>query len=507
MPSNDADDEGRFVLSSCRGASGRGVTKKSFASPDEARSFDKGFVEVVTLGDASVARFSFAPGWSWSAHVKPLAGTEACQARHLGVVVSGQVHVSHLDGTEIDLQPGDAYLIEPGHSGYVVGDEPVVQYELEPATTKTYALPLEARLEAMNQLSRALLAEGELDSPLRVVAGQARHLVGARCAAIALAHGRGELTIAVCDGPGHDKLEGSVFSAEGSITAKVMQWGTTEVVENLSEGEGAFSELAASVELGAAVVAPLWARSETIGALIVANRREEQAFGEKDAELLRSFASQVSLAVEYGRAHEQLERLVVLEERARIARDLHDVVVQRLFGIGLGLQRLFGERYGPGEAYEVLREAIEGIDATIADIRTTIFALEPERDRSGVRAKVLKVAYDAQGALGFRPTVRFSGAIDTCATGELGHHVVAVVREALSNVARHARASKVVVEVEASTELLVRVRDNGIGIGARLPRKSGLENLRARAEKLGGTFSIAAKGPLGTTLEWRVPLL
>lgn len=116
-----------------------GITRKSFDTPDESRRPDKTTVEVVDLGSVKAGRLTLQPGWRWSECMKPVAGTESCQARHVGAVVSGQLHVTHTDGTEVDLGPGDAYLIEPGHDAWVIGDEPFQGFEFESKTAETYA--------------------------------------------------------------------------------------------------------------------------------------------------------------------------------------------------------------------------------------------------------------------------------------------------------------------------------------------------------------------------------
>lgn len=115
------------------------VSSKSFDTPDETRAPDKTKVDVVRLGSTTVARLTLQPGWSWSQCVKPVAGTDACQARHVGTIVSGHMHVRHTDGSEGDVGPGDAYVIEPGHDAWVVGDEPAVAFEFESA--ESYARP------------------------------------------------------------------------------------------------------------------------------------------------------------------------------------------------------------------------------------------------------------------------------------------------------------------------------------------------------------------------------
>ena len=118
-----------------------GVTRKAFDTPDETRAPDKTRVEVVDLGSVKAARLTVQPGWKWSDCIKPVVGTDSCQARHVGTVVSGRMHIVHRDGTEADIGPGDAYVIEPGHDAWVVGDEPAVSFEFESTTAGTFATP------------------------------------------------------------------------------------------------------------------------------------------------------------------------------------------------------------------------------------------------------------------------------------------------------------------------------------------------------------------------------
>jgi hypothetical protein len=117
------------------------VTKRSFDAPDETRAPDKTRMEVVELGGVKAARLSFEPGWRWSECVKPVAGTDSCQQRHVGTVVSGRLGIRHDDGTELEIGSGEAYVIEPGHDGWVVGDEAVVAYEFDSSSAATYARP------------------------------------------------------------------------------------------------------------------------------------------------------------------------------------------------------------------------------------------------------------------------------------------------------------------------------------------------------------------------------
>lgn len=118
-----------------------GIASKSFDKADETRAPDKTKVEVVDLGTVKAARVTFQPGWRWSECVKPAVGTDTCQARHVGAVVSGRINIRHDDGTELEMGPGDVYIIEPGHDAWVVGNEAFVGYEFESSTAATFAKP------------------------------------------------------------------------------------------------------------------------------------------------------------------------------------------------------------------------------------------------------------------------------------------------------------------------------------------------------------------------------
>lgn len=195
----------------------------------------------------------------------------------------------------------------------------------------------------------------------------------------------------------------------------------------------------------------------------------------------------------------------LLADRERIARDLHDLVIQQLFASGMSLQAALGLRPDP-EIARTMEKVVQELDTTIRDIRSTIFELSRAPGAgASLRAQVLEVTANAAEALGFAPRARFEGPIDVAVPEAVAEHVLAVAREALSNVARHAHASTVALEVSAGDELLVVVEDNGLGLGVST-RRSGLDNLRQRAETLGGELRIDSETGGGTRLEWRVPL-
>jgi signal transduction histidine kinase len=200
-----------------------------------------------------------------------------------------------------------------------------------------------------------------------------------------------------------------------------------------------------------------------------------------------------------------LRALQVAEERDRIARDLHDLVIQRVFAAGMRLSSMLPTAEG-GTA-ERLREVVAELDSVISDIRTTIFDLQTEgAARDGLRASVRQLATDAGGRLGFDPRVRFAGPVDTVVDHEAGEQLLAVLRESLSNVIRHAAATSVEVDVTAGHELVLRVSDDGLGASSDWGEGFGLRNMAARADALGGSFALGAHSPCGTVVQWRVPL-
>jgi two-component system sensor histidine kinase DevS len=201
------------------------------------------------------------------------------------------------------------------------------------------------------------------------------------------------------------------------------------------------------------------------------------------------------------------DALALGDERERIARDLHDTVIQRLFAVGLSLQATVA-RAGGDPVLAGIHQAIDDIDDTIRDLRSTIFALHARRaGTAGVRDNVIAIAHEAARVLGFEPAVAFDGPVDSAATDSMHEHLVATLREALSNVARHAHASGVEVDVTVKESFLALcVRDNGSGFGNRPGAGNGLANMQKRAEGLGGTCKVIAPPRGGTTIEWRIPI-
>ena len=215
--------------------------------------------------------------------------------------------------------------------------------------------------------------------------------------------------------------------------------------------------------------------------------------------------ARVDNLVKVRQAELHLRALQMAEERDRIARDLLDLVIQRVFGAGMRLSSMLPTITGPTS--ERLREVVAELDSVISDIRTTIFDLQTEQTvRGGLRASVRRLTLDAGERLGFAPRVRFAGPVDAGVDLDAGEQLLAVLRESLSNVIRHARASSVDVEVAAGPELVLRVSDDGVGPTGDRGNGFGLRNMASRAAALGGSFDVGAGSPRGTVVEWRVPL-
>ncbi len=260
---------------------------------------------------------------------------------------------------------------------------------------------------------------------------------------------------------------------------------------------------------------PLCIDGRVLGGLVMPRARGEHPYGRAERALAEQFAAQAALALVMAEAQRDRERLAVYEDRDRIARDLHDLVIQRLFATGMMLENAHRRTAAP-EVRDGVGRAVEELDVTIQEIRSAIFALrEPGEEPSGLRRRVLREITTAAVALGFTPSHRCVGPVDSAVGEPAGKNLVAALREALSNAFRHARATRIEVVVDATVTLpdgrpgvRLTVADDGVGIPEGGGRRSGLHNLRRRAESLGGSCRIEPGiGPegAGTTVVWEVP--
>lgn len=365
-------------------------------------------------------------------------------------------------------------------------------------------------LAASNELTRSLLSGAEPAAVLESFTGTVREMAGADLVTLAVPVGAGdELVVEAASGARADRVRGLALPA-ASLAVKVFACGDTVVSDALSEDPRAEGGSASVVELGPAFLVPLGTREHVRGVLQVANVPGGPLFTEAVIDMVTGFGNQAALALDVAEHRRDTERMVVLDDRDRIARDLHDLVIQRLFAGALSLQSTLGRVADRPQVSERVQRVVDDLDDTIKIIRSTVYGLrEHDRSRrgSGLRAQLVAATERATESLGFVPALRMTGLLDTAVPADRAEHLLAVLGEALSNTARHADAGTVDVAVEATDAALrLRVADDGRGIDPAVTRRSGLANLRERAERLGGTFSVTARRPNGTVVEWAVPL-
>jgi len=297
------------------------------------------------------------------------------------------------------------------------------------------------------------------------------------------------------------------FTVDGGLAGEVVASGDAVVIEDLGHESAVAAQLVRDhgwPELGPAVLVPLRTPEAVEGVLALVWLPENAGrFRDVDVELPRRFAEQAALALQVARARAAREKLAVLEDRDRIGRDLHDLVIQRLFAIGLSLENST-RMIGHPEAARRVVDAVDDIDATIKDIRRSIFALTAPPETPDIRMAVGEVVDRAAASLGLRAELRFEGPVHTEVSPSAAPHLLAVLGEALSNVVRHSGASQVGVLLEASDMVRLTVTDDGRGI-ADDAVPSGLLNMRARAERLGGRFTTEQAEGGGTVVTWEVP--
>jgi PAS domain S-box-containing protein len=361
------------------------------------------------------------------------------------------------------------------------------------------------RLNAVNEITQQLLSGSVAAEIFPVVAAQARRLNRSDAAWIVLPNYDGELEIVATDGPGTEILRGIVLSAETSRSASVMRTGHSDVIEDLSTAQNV-PEQCASLDLGPGLYAPLVTKEQRLGALVFGRVHGSPAFSPLDVAFVETFASTITAAIELGNARVEIEELGIVAEDERIARDLHDTVIQQLFAVGLSLQAT--RRRVTGEPGERIGAAVDSLDDVIKEIRNTIFRLPGrEEGATGLRDRLFQVAERYGEDLGFTPRVAFDGPVDISVSDVIVEQVLAVVGEAMSNIARHAHASTAeAVVVVADGTLMLCVTDDGVGIGEGPSAGNGLRNIAKRATDLGGSCEVRQRLPRGTIVEWSVPL-
>ncbi|WP_189216089.1 MULTISPECIES: sensor histidine kinase [Streptomyces] len=368
----------------------------------------------------------------------------------------------------------------------------------------------ERRLAAGAEMTRALLSGAPPEEILRSLADTVREMTDSDLVTLARPVGEGDgLVVEAAAGAAADQVLGLALPAT-TLAAKVYATGKPLTSDSLSDDPRASGGSASVVPLGPAFFVPVGDSEAIRGVLQVADAPGRPPFTDAAVDMVLTFADQAALALQLAEHRRDAEQLALLGDRDRIARDLHDQVIQRLFADALTLQAALGRVRDQPAAAERIQQVVDDLDATIKIIRSTVFGLQ-HRDRQqrtgGLRAHLLTLTDEATRTLGFAPSLRMTGLLDTDVPATHADHLLAVLREALSNAARHARATTVEVTAEAvGRTLRLTVTDNGRGIDPATTRRSGLANLRSRAEELGGMFRLARRDPTGTLLEWTVPL-
>ncbi len=362
-----------------------------------------------------------------------------------------------------------------------------------------------------DEISRRVLAGDAPEDVLDAVAAQAMAVAEADLAALLTPDDDlpRHLRVRAAVGVGAGRLLGTTVPIGATFAAETYLSGQPTVTADAGADEGITVATQPAGTVGPLAALPLGGPGRTVGVLTVGRRRGTPPFPAVVVEALGAFADQAAVALELAERRRDAERLAVVRDRDRIARDLHDLAIQRLYATGLSLQgvsRRLEQRPDAEPDAERVTRAVDDVDETISLIRTTIRGLRSADDprRVGLRSRFIAEVEAATRTLGFSPAVRLDGPIDTLVPPATADHLVAVLRETLSNVARHARATRVDVTLRVRDDVVMTVSDDGTGVpdDAHL---SGLANLERRAEDLGGSFELE-RGDPGTTVRWQVPL-
>ncbi|GAA0828935.1 GAF domain-containing sensor histidine kinase [Streptosporangium amethystogenes subsp. fukuiense] len=362
-------------------------------------------------------------------------------------------------------------------------------------------------LQASAEVTTSLLSGAEPGEVLTLIARRARRMAGADLVTVLLPEEGGQvLRAVVADGPGGEQAAHAETPVADSLAGLAFTSGEPLMVTDSAEA-GILTVIAGRVSPGTVAAVPIGAAGGVRGVLLLGKHPGCVPFSQAELRTLHSFAGQAAVALELAERRVDAERLSLLEDRDRIAKDLHDVVIQRLFAVAMTLMGTarFVER---SEASERLRNAIDELDGTIRQIRSTIFALQAplQEGGRGLRAQIVELVEDARAHLGFMPGLMMEGPLDSGVPERVAEHLLAALREALSNIVRHARASRAEVTVEIEGDRLVlTVVDDGAGVPGGC-RRSGLRNLKERAERLGGSFSVESSPEAGTRLIWSASL-
>ena len=357
-------------------------------------------------------------------------------------------------------------------------------------------------LRANADISTRLLAGADADEVLALLARHALELCRAATCFIALPAGSDRLLVEVAEGDDAGVVTGQVIPLPGTACGDVFRSGRPQLLVGAPA-----SGVGRAGDAGSALLVPLGAEGAARGVLVVTTPQGEPPVRASAVEELHGFAAQATVALEVAERRRDAEHLVVYEDRDRIARDLHDLVIQRLFATGMQLESA-ARLIDKPEAAARVRRAVDDLDTTIREIRSSIYALTTEHssEPDSLRSRIFEVVDAGTEQLGHTPAVRMAGLVDTSVPPAVAEHLLAVLREALSNAARHADARRVEVVLEVADDVRLTVRDDGRGLPTDGRRHSGLAHLESRAAEVGGAFAVAPGPDGGTELVWTAPL-
>lgn len=401
-----------------------------------------------------------------------------------------------LDEQGFDEQDEEALVVLAAQAGAAIENARLY----EEATTR------QRWLEAVREIGETILARAHPDDALQMIAGRALSLVGADVAVVAVPEGIDHLRVAYAEGLKAAGMMDTIFPIEHSISGEVVRSGKVQTAD-ASTDERDVGPIASAGGFGHTVVVPLNARGQAFGTLSVANRLGRPAFAGQAIELIQTFADQAAVALEYARVQEEIERLVVLEDRERIAKELHDGVIQALFAVGMGLEAT-AMMTVEGELATRIEGAVNEIDRVIRDLRNYIFGLRPGILADRELDKALRALVDDfQAQSGVVTIIELDEEV-AAGLASVAGDVVQLTREALSNIGRHAHAATCRVTLRHEDhKAVLEVDDDGAGFDQATARRGdGLTNLEHRAESLGGTASIDSVLDQGTTVRIELPL-
>lgn len=415
---------------------------------------------------------------------------------------------------------GNLYLTEKhGGGDFTEEDEAVVialaaaaGIAIENARLYAETHSRERWLTASTEITARLLGGATPAESLELIAERARTVGDADVALLALVDDEaGELVVETVAGTGAAVLHGHSIPIDGSIVGDVLRTGEP-CVHGDDAGELSWIvglDAPAQLAGGSTVLVPLTAGANQLGVLLTVRGPDTPSYDPHDMRMVSTFAGHAALAVEFARARDDREQLAVFQDRERIARDLHDQVIQRLFAVALGLQGI-SRRLGPHDLVDRVSGYVHELDRTIQEIRRTIFSLrEDPNDRRSLRGHILEVARTSAESLQFEPRVGLEGPLDSAVPDKLRPEMLATMREALANVAKHAHATNAEVTARADVAhrlVEVRVQDNGVGLPTEPKPDGGLANMAERARRLGGEFVTEQMPGGGTIVIWRVPM-